>query len=171
MAEKPSLREYQAAFAERLKAASNQGASASSMLGFVAGGENWLVELQRVSEVLPVAGVEPVPLTQDYFIGVCNVRGNLYSVIDFTQMNEKPAAKASAENRILIIPSDAIQGASILVTRMAGLRNPDTFKKEAAPRGAKPWVAAVMRDAEGQPWYLLNIEALTQHPKFLDVAA
>jgi twitching motility protein PilI len=171
MAEKPSLREYQAAFAERLKDASNQGASASSMLGFVAGGENWLVELQRVSEVLPVANVEPVPLTKDYFVGVCNVRGNLYSIIDFTLLNEKPAVKASTENRILIIPSDAIQGASILVTRMAGLRNPDSFKKETAPKGTKPWVSAVMRDAEGQAWYVLNIEALVAQQKFLDVAA
>jgi twitching motility protein PilI len=151
--------------------ASNQAASATSMLGFVAGGENWLVDLQRVSEVLPVAGVEPVPLTQDYFVGVCNVRGNLYSVIDFTQLNEKPAVKASAENRLLILPKEAIHGASILVTRMAGLRNPDTFKREAPPAGAKPWVASVLRDADGLPWYVLNIEALTQQQKFLDVAA
>ena len=171
MAEKPSLREYQAAVAERLKDASNQGASASSMLGFVAGGENWLVDLRRVAEVLPVSGVEPVPLTQEYFVGVCNVRGNLYSVIDFTQLNEKPAAKAVPENRLLLLPHDAIHGAAILVTRMAGLRNPDSFKREPAPGGAKPWVSAVMRDAEGQPWYLLNIEALTKHQKFLDVAA
>ncbi|MEY4730338.1 MAG: hypothetical protein RL020_1496 [Pseudomonadota bacterium] len=171
MAEKPSLREYQAAFAERLKDASNQGASATSMLGFMAGGENWLVDLQRVAEVLPVAGVEPVPLTQDYFIGVCNVRGNLYSVIDFAQLNGKAAVKASAENRLLILPKDAIHGASIMVTRMAGLRNPDSFKAEAPAAGAKPWVAAVLRDADGQPWYVLNIEALTKQQKFLDVAA
>jgi twitching motility protein PilI len=171
MAEKPSLREYQAAVAERLKDASNQGASASSMLGFIAGGENWLVELNKVTEVLPVSGVEPVPLTQEYFVGVCNVRGNLYSVIDFTQLNDKPAAKAATENRLLIIPNDALHGASILVTRMAGLRNPDTFKKDTLPSGVKPWVSAVMRDAEGQPWYVLNIEALTKHQKFLDVAA
>ena len=171
MAEKPSLREYQAAVAERLKDASNQGASASSMLGFVAGGENWLVELQRVSEVLPVTGVEPVPLTQDYFVGVCNVRGNLYSIIDFTQLNGKPAVKASAENRLLLLPKDVIHGASILVTRMAGLRNPDNYQREAVPAGSKPWVSAVLRDNEGLPWYLLNIEALAQHQQFQDVAA
>jgi twitching motility protein PilI len=171
MAEKPSLREYQAAVAERLKDASNQGASATSMLGFVAGGENWLVELQRVSEVLPVAGVEPVPLTQDYFVGVCNVRGNLYSIIDFTQLNEKAAVKASPENRLLLLPQDTIHGAAILVTRMAGLRNPDTFKHETAPSDAKPWIQSVMRDADGQPWYWLNVAALAKNQKFLDVAA
>jgi twitching motility protein PilI len=171
MAENPSLSEYQAAFAERLKDASNQEASASSLLGFVAAGQNWLVDLQQVSEVLPVAGVEPVPLTQAYFLGVFNVRGNLYSIIDFTLLNDKPAIKAGAENRVLLLPNTAIQGAAIMVTRMAGLRNPDNFKKEPAPRGMPPWVAEIWRDADGHGWNLLDIGALTKHPKFLDVAA
>jgi twitching motility protein PilI len=171
MAEKQSLREYQAAVAERLKDASNQGASASSMLGFVAAGQNWLVDLQKVSEVLPVTGVEPVPLTQDYFVGVCNVRGNLYSIIDFTVLNGKAGVKVASENRILLLPNQAIQGAAIMVTRMVGLRNPDNFKREAAPKNSQPWVAEILRDAENQAWFLLDIDSLTTQQKFLDVAA
>ncbi|MGB8339772.1 MAG: chemotaxis protein CheW [Burkholderiales bacterium] len=171
MTEKSSLREYQAAVSERLKNAASQGESTTSMLGFIAAGQNWLIELRQVSEVLPVPMLEPVPLTREYFLGVCNVRGNLYSVVDFTLLNDKAALKPSPENRLLLLPHDAIHGAAIQVTRMAGLRNPDTFRHEAAPADAQPWVASVLRDAEGQPWNVLNPEALARHQKFLDVAA
>ncbi len=171
MADKPSLREYQAAVAERLKDASNQGASASSMLGFVAAGQNWLVYLHEVTEVLPVAGVEPVPLTQDYFLGVCNVRGNLYSVIDFSLLNGQPASKAAAENRLVLLPNAAIHGAAILVTRMAGLRNPENFAREPSTKAMPQWVGEIFRDGEQQAWHLLNIDALSKHQKFLNVAA
>ncbi len=170
MAGKTSLRDYQAAVAERLKDASNQGASASSMLGFVAGGQNWLVNLQDVTEVLPVSGVEPVPLTQKYFLGVCNVRGNLYSIIDFAVLNDKAETKALPENRIILLPKQAIHGAAIMVTRMAGLRNPENFKREGPAPGSPIWATEILRDADFEAWHLLNIETLTKHPKFLNVA-
>jgi twitching motility protein PilI len=170
MVGKTSLRDYQAAVAERLKDASNQGASASSLLGFVAAEQNWLVDLKQVTEVLPVTGVEPVPLTQDYFVGVCNVRGNLYSIIDFTLLNDKPATKALPENRLILLPNQSIHGAAIMVTRMAGLRNPENFKREARAENSPAWVTEILRDTDNQAWYVLNLEALTKHPKFLNVA-
>ena len=171
MADKTSLREFQAAVAARLRDAAMQGASASSMLGFVAGDQNWLIDLKQVAEVFPVAGVEPVPLTRNYFLGVCNVRGNLYSVVDFTVLNRRVAPKPSAENRLLLLPNAVVKGAALKVTRMAGLRNPETFKQEAPVAGSFPWVDAVLVDTEKQPWHLLSLEALVNDPNFLNVAS
>ncbi len=170
-ANKPSLREYQAAVAARLKDAANQTTSAASLLGFVAGDQNWLVDLQQVAEVFPLADLEPVPLAQKYFLGVCNVRGNLYSVVDFCTLNGRVSPKPAAENRLLLLPNSAVQGAALMVTRMMGLRNPVAYKAETPPAGSVPWVGAVMRDAEQIPWHVLNLDVLVHHQKFLNVAA
>jgi twitching motility protein PilI len=170
MAVKTSLREYQAAVSARLKDAANQAASASSMLGFVAGSQNWLINLQQVAEVFPVVDIVPVPLTQDYFIGVCNVRGSLYSVVDFSALNGGAPTKPAVENRLLLLPGAVVQGAALLVNRMAGLRNPELFTSEALPPGAQAWVSVHMRDAEQQLWQMLDLDALVHHQSFLSVA-
>jgi twitching motility protein PilI len=170
MAVKTSLREYQAAVSARLKDAAGQAASASSMLGFVAGEQNWLINLQQVAEVFPVVDIVPVPLTQDYFVGVCNVRGSLYSVIDFSALNGAAAIKQVVENRLLLLPAALVQGSALLVSRMAGLRNPELFTRKAPPAGSLPWVLAQMRDADQQLWHLLDLDELIRHQSFLSVA-
>jgi twitching motility protein PilI len=81
MAERLSLKDYQRGLAERLREAG--AGRMASKLGVQLGTETWLVDLGDAGEVLPVPAVTPVPLTQPWFKGVANVRGNLYSVIDF----------------------------------------------------------------------------------------
>ena len=64
------------------------------------GGDNWFVALHQVSEVIPVPPTVPVPLTQPWFRGVANVRGNLYSMVDFSAFQggdaDRPAAWSGA---------------------------------------------------------------------------
>ena len=82
MARRTGLREFQISVAERIRTASSR-AALSSKLGFQVGAENWFVSLHQVSEVIPVPTMVPVPRTHSWFRGVANVRGNLYSVVDF----------------------------------------------------------------------------------------
>ena len=82
MARRTGLREFQLAVAERLRTASTHAALASK-LGFQVGPDNWFVALRQVSEVIPVPPSVSVPLTHAWFRGVANVRGNLYSMVDF----------------------------------------------------------------------------------------
>src|SRR6185295_14620547 len=76
-----SLRDYQRELAERLRQADS--ARSASKLGVQVGAQSWLVDLVEAGEVLPVPPITAVPLTRAWFRGVANVRGNLYSVVDF----------------------------------------------------------------------------------------
>ena len=76
------LRSFQQELATRL-AAKTTAQVESSRLGIECRGERWLVRLSDAGEVIAVPPIVPVPLTQRWFLGLANIRGNLFSVIDF----------------------------------------------------------------------------------------
>jgi twitching motility protein PilI len=169
MARKTSLREYQTAVAERLRNLSKEEASVSSKLGFQAGGHFWFVSLQDVSEVIPVPVIAQVPLTKPYFCGLTNIRGNLYGVVDFSAFLGAGAVSSSLESRLLLLPQSIVQGAALLVNRMAGLKNVDGFVPSARPENAPEWVKATYTDAEGTAWRELDAHRLAEDAGFLNV--
>ena len=82
MAEPISLRDYQRGLSAQL--ADLQTLRPASKLGILAGERRWLVDLTDTGEVIPVPTIASVPLTRAWYAGVANVRGNLYSVVDFS---------------------------------------------------------------------------------------
>ena len=163
-----SLREYQLALSERLQSA-QAGARAASKLGVLAAGESWLVELQEASEVLPVQAITQVPLAQPWFRGVANVRGNLYSVTDFSAFaGEKPTAMTE-DARLLIVADRFRVGAALLVERSLGLRPAESLRPHAGG-ATQPWVKAQYMDNDGTVWRELDVAALVQNESFLEVS-
>jgi twitching motility protein PilI len=169
MAEKLSLREYQRDLAERLRAA--QSSRVSSLLALQAGSEGWLVDLKEASEVVPVPPIAPVPLTHPWFKGVANIRGNLYSVVDFSAFLGGGPSVASEQARLLLIGERFRLGSALLVDRALGLRKPEQLKQKAPREGVAPWIRAEYVDEEGRGWKELDLGALARQPEFLTVSA
>ncbi|HEY3077690.1 MAG TPA: chemotaxis protein CheW [Burkholderiales bacterium] len=163
-----SLRDYQLALSERLQSA-QAGVRAPSKLGLRVGGETWLVDLMEAGEVIPVPSIAPVPLAQPWFRGVANVRGNLYSVTDFSAfVGAKPVA-ISEQARLLLVAERFRAGAALLVERSLGLRNADNLKLQPGAV-VQPWVRAQYTDPDGTVWKELDIAALVQNEAFLEVS-
>jgi twitching motility protein PilI len=163
-----SLREFQLQLGERLRTASTR-AALSSRLGFQVGGDSWFVALHQVSEVIPIPVTVPVPLTQPWFRGVSNIRGNLYSIIDFSAFQGRDAISAGMERRVILISDRLIGGAGLVVSRMLGLRNPEQFTKLERPADAAPWLGGVYAAPGGTQWLELDLPALVRQPGFLEV--
>src|SRR5829696_2278917 len=102
MAKRGALREFQMSVAEKLRTAATRTALASK-LGFQVGGDNWFVALHEVNEVVPVPTMVSVPLTQPWFRGVANVRGNLYSMVDFCAFQGGEAIPTGMERRVILV--------------------------------------------------------------------
>jgi twitching motility protein PilI len=170
MARRTGLREFQISVAERLRTASTR-AALSSKLGFQVGGDNWFVALHQVSEVIPVPALVQVPRTQSWFRGVANVRGNLYSMVDFAAYQGREAIGAGMERRVILVSDRLVGGSGLLVSRMLGLRNPEQFNVAARPEGASAWLAAAYTDAGGTRWLELDLPALVREQRFLEVGA
>ncbi len=168
MARRTSLREFQISVAERLRTASTRAALASA-LGFQVGRDNWFVALHQVSEVIPVPGIEEVPLTQPWFRGVANVRGKLYGIADFSAFQSGEAIAPGPERRVILLADRLVGGAGLLVSRMLGLRNPEHFTPAPRPEQSPAWVSAVHRDAAGAEWHELDLAQLAKERRFLEV--
>ena len=168
MARRTGLREFQLSVAERLRTASTR-AALSSKLGFQVGGDSWFVALHQVSEVIPVPATVAVPRTQSWFRGVANVRGNLYSMVDFSAYQGREPIGAGMERRVILVSERLVGGAGLLVSRMLGLRNPEQFNAAVRPDGAPPYLAAAYTDAGGTRWLELDLPALVREQRFLEV--
>jgi twitching motility protein PilI len=81
MANREALRELQSRLASRLQAARTEGVAASWLAVEAAGGK-YLFPLSQSGEIFPWASAQPVPYTQAWFLGVANLRGGLYGVVD-----------------------------------------------------------------------------------------
>jgi len=165
MASRTSLRDYQRDLAERLRNA--EGAANASMLGVQVDDEAWLVDLREAGEVIPVPPITPLPLTRPWFKGLTNIRGNLYSVVDFPAFLQRRPVVPGDRARLLLLGERFRLGAALLVDRSLGLRNPGQLERR---EGALPaWARAQYADPEGRVWKELDLTQLVQHPDFIGV--
>ena len=76
---------------------------------------------------------------------------------------------AGTERRVVLIHEKIIEGSGFLVSRMLGLRNPETFTADGERDAAKPWIKARFRDPNNAAWLELDLEALSRETRFLEV--
>ena len=167
MGKKGSLREFQAHLATRLAGASNQ--SAAVLLGVQSGADYWLLSLSDSGEIIPLPPLTSVPLTKPWFVGVANIRGNLYSVTDLSAFQSKDATPQNTSSRLLLIGTRHGNNAALLVTRTLGLRNVENFTPVTPDPGAPSWADEAYADNEGRRWKLLNVRQLLADESFMDI--
>lgn len=166
MAEKPSLRDYQRTLSARL--VNSAAGQSASKLGVQAGGSRWLIDLADTSEVIPAPRVFSVPLTRAWFLGVTNIRGNLYSVIDFRAFIEGVATTVTEDSRLLLIADKYRIYCGLLVERVLGLYRDEQLDVDSGAE-ASPWTATQFIDRQSQQWRHLGTQQLITHPDFLQV--
>ncbi|HEY8607303.1 MAG TPA: chemotaxis protein CheW [Noviherbaspirillum sp.] len=162
------LREFQAQLVERMHAASSSPQEQSSRLGVMIGNARWLLNLQEAGEIVTVGAVTPVPLTQDWYIGLTNIRGNLISVVDLARFLGMPSTPIEKESRIVAFAPGLAFNCGLLVSRVMGLRNVAEMSAEPV-EGAAPWAAQAYRDRDNQSWTELTLSTIVQDPQFLQV--
>lgn len=168
MAKRVSLREYQEGVVARLQSAAAV-AQVDARLGVQIGGNNWLVDLADVAEVMPVPAIAGVPLAHGWFRGVANIRGNLVSVTDAAAFFGEPSLNQTPASRLLLIQPRLLPHAAILVSRMLGLKHLADLTVEPVEEPAAAWQGELYRDAAGAVWRTLKVEQLASSPAFLQV--
>ena len=167
MAEQSSLREYQRNLSERLL---NLDAGAvSSRLGMRVGQDQWLIDLADAGEVLSVLPVSSVPLTQTWFAGVVNVRGNLHSVIDFAAFLGGAPSVPHEDSRLVLLNNKYRISAALLIDQVLGMRSTAQLQHRLDADSTVPWVRAEYTDSAGNRWKELDVPRLVQHADFLSV--
>lgn len=168
MAKTSNLREFQEAILSKLKDAATQvGMESLSRLGVIVGDKRFLVNLQDVKEVLPVPPLQFVPFTKPWFLGVANVRGNLYSISDLAHFMGMPPTSRSVNNRILLLSSESTEQVALMIESLVGLRNIQTMQLQSTHIDDGFFATNVYREADGADWLELDVEALIQNKSFV----
>lgn len=171
MAQTSNLREFQEAILSKLKEATAQtGGESSSRLGVTVGSKRFLIPLSDVKEVLPVPPLQMVPLTKPWFLGVANVRGNLYSITDLAQFMAMPPTHKSINNRILLLNTESSAQSALLVDNLIGLRNIQAMQTLPSKTASEFFGVQTYADDEGNDWIELDTEMLVQHKDFVQPA-
>jgi twitching motility protein PilI len=176
MANREALRELQTRLASRLQAASTEGISAA-WLAVEAGGAKYLIPLSQSGEIFPFANTQPVPYTQQWFLGVANLRGGLFGVVDlgaFVTGTNAPARpdNVRTESRLIALNTALEVNCALLIDRLAGLRSVNSFaSSNAAPAEAPSFFGHAYTDNDGLHWQELNLQMLSQQPQFLSIGA
>src|SRR5690349_8532019 len=146
------LRSFQQELASRL-AAKTTAQVESSRLGIECRGERWLVRLSDADEVIAVPPIVPVPLTQRWFLGLANIRGNLFSVIDFPAfLGHPPVVLDNLARLILLNARNGEQNAGIVVQRVLGLRNLAQLRPAHDDAPHADWHVQRWLDVDGSAW-------------------
>jgi twitching motility protein PilI len=162
-----SLREFQARLTEKLRVAAT-APNRNARLGLLVGDQRYLVRLEEAGEIVPVPSMTPVPMTRDWFRGVCNLRGSLHSVTDLARFNGGAFTAVDREARLLALSGKLNFNAAILVSRMLGLKNLDQMQVDM-PAQNDDCFGALLRDEDGATWRELNLTQLAKNEQFLIV--
>ncbi len=166
MSDKPSLREYQRDLSSRL--ANLEASQPASKLGLQVGSERWLIDLTDAGEVIPVPPIAAVPLTRAWFSGVANIRGNLFSIIDFPAFLGGAPLAATDQTRLLLIAEKYRMNSGLLVNGVLGLYREDQLRAGNNTATAQ-WSKAEYLDSQGNKWKQLDVPGLVAHADFLQV--
>jgi twitching motility protein PilI len=158
-ARRARLRQYQEQLLERMQAARTSSGARAHQLGVEIGGVRYLLDLVEAGEIVPLPPLAAVPLTQPWYLGLANVRGNLLGVVDLARYLDGEAVPTPGTRLVTFAPGLGFPCA-LLVAKVVGLRH----AADMTPLDAR------LRDADGQEWTPLSLAALAREERFLQVA-
>lgn len=153
------LRQYQVQLLERMQAARNNAGARINQLGVMIGPERFLLDLTQVGEIVPVPSVTVVPLTQPWYLGLANIRGNLISVIDLARYQLQAETGTGSDARVVTFASHLGFNCGLLVSRVYGLRHAGDMEVSGDR----------LKDADANEWSPLDLAALVRDTRFLHV--
>ncbi|MDQ2821660.1 MAG: chemotaxis protein CheW [Pseudomonadota bacterium] len=153
------LRQYQVQLLARMQAARTGTGARVNQLGVAIGEERYLLDLTAAGEIVSVAPVTAVPLTQAWYLGLANIRGSLVGVIDLARYLGQGETSIGTEARFVTFAPGLGMNCALLVTRVYGLRHAADMRQDGER----------LRDSDDQAWTPLDLAALVRDERFLQV--
>jgi twitching motility protein PilI len=176
MANRQALRDLQTRLAARLQQARTEGVAAG-WLAIESAGKRFLLPLAQSGEIFPVTNVQSVPYTKAWFMGVANLRGGLFGVVDLASFLAGAPMQRSFDGgvreqaRLIALNSAMEINCAILIDRLSGLRGvADFVSRDAALPESPAFISAQYTDKAGQAWTELDLQQLANSNEFLGIA-
>jgi twitching motility protein PilI len=163
------LRQYQVTLLERMQAARAGTGNSGRELGVQLGGRRCLLDLTQVGEIVPFQTVTAVPLSQDWYRGLANIRGSLVGVVDLARYMGEAGTQPGPDSRLVTFATHLGFNCAILAGRVLGLRKLDEMVEQPRDSGQPAWGSQQFTDREAQQWTRLDLGELVREARFLQV--
>ena len=174
MKKKESIHQLQERLAQRLAVSSQSGAVAT-WLAIELADERFLLPLKHSGEIFSLPTVNFVAHAKKWFLGVSNLRGLLYGVVDFAHFLQLPKAmveNADRGNEACLVALSDIFGVNcaFLVDRLLGLRSHEEFVGSRTLHDNRhPYFVSELKDKNGLLWREIDLSQLVTNTSFLDI--
>ena len=128
-------------------------------------GNSLAVEIGRASQILELLPITPVPHTPSFVLGVCNVRGAIYSIVELRMLLGLSMPERVSDPLMILLEGERYScGATIEgVSEISWI--PDS--EIVAPPTDIPYISGLFR--KGQNTVLvLDVDALFQSPEMVE---
>ena len=123
--------------------------------------------------MVAVPPLAAVPLTRPWFLGLANIRGNLYSVVDLARFLGREAVVphgGGGKSRLILFGSRAgDMNVGVVVQSVLGLRNIAELSPAPSATDAPAWYGQRWNDADGGTWQEFDLAQLAADPVFLRI--
>ena len=128
--------------------------------------ETYGIPTDYVRDVQPLRQVTPVPCTPDFVVGVINIRGSIYSVIDIRSFFGVPPQEITPVTKVIVVDTEDLQ-VGILADDVSGAMSVprDEINPPLAAQATikEEYIEGVTNDM----LIILNLEALMQDERIV----
>lgn len=161
---------------------------ATTWIAFEVFGEKWLINSQETTNFIPLneitngadkGYIEKIPLTKQWFLGVCSFKGKLFAISDINLFiseylpNNNNEENNNIKNNAYLILLQAenkynINNAGIVIYKSLGLKNSTSFPLNFLDNNDNSWHQQAT-DKENNLWNILNVKELLNDERFFDI--
>lgn len=171
MVERVTLQQFQDELARKL-AESAHRPLAATWLGVSWQGVRALLPLTQAGEISNPTALQRMPHTKDWVLGVASVRGVLTVLVDWVRLLGliPPATPTQGgELAYWVSLNEAMGvGAALCVDQLLGLHGSEQWQVATTNAPLHPGIRQVWRDAQGDPWYELDLKTIVESAEFQD---
>ena len=119
-------------------------------------------------EIIPEQELSPIPLAKSWVRGMTNIRGEIYTVIDFSSFIGLPKTIITKRCNFFLLPDTKLKSALLIDSRISlksfsstlTTRDPKDYYHELSP-----FLGSVVVES-GQSWGVIDIDALSESEEF-----
>lgn len=138
----------------------------TQLVVFSLSNEKYGIATHQVREVQPLRQISPVPCTPDFVIGVINIRGAIYSVIDIREFLGAPDNKLTESTKVILVKAADLEVGIMADDVLGEISIPlHQIKPPLATRGGykEEYVQGVTREMLS----ILNLDALLRDERII----
>lgn len=175
MKKRQGIQDLQARLASRL-ANKDQSGALAAWLAVEAGGGQYLLPLGQAGELFNPTSLVQVPYVKHWFLGLVNLRGALYGVVDLARLpwfgssHKSTAWLQTPQSRLIVLPSAGETLCALAVDKVLGLKTSQGFQLLRTENAANSDVGLrKLIDGDGKQWLEIDLSKLSSSPEFLDI--